>query len=74
MRFSRICTSFKSHYRKIGRMALVTDSKLLEELPRIAGHLVHGEVKHFSESEYEAALSWLKAGALVRPRSPAGVV
>ncbi|MEO8779398.1 MAG: STAS/SEC14 domain-containing protein [Rhodanobacter sp.] len=51
----------KSHYRRIGRLALVTDSKLLEDLPKIVGHLVHVQVKHFSESEYEAALSWLES-------------
>ncbi|MEO6800957.1 MAG: STAS/SEC14 domain-containing protein [Rhodanobacter sp.] len=55
----------KSHYRKIGRLAMVTDSKLLEELPRIAGHLVHVQVKHFSESQYEGALRWLKEATAI---------
>lgn len=55
----------KSHYRKIGRLAMVTDSKLLEELPKIAAHLVHVQVKHFSESQCEDALRWLKAGTPV---------
>lgn len=41
---------------------MVTDSKLLEELPKLAAHLVHVQVKHFSESQYEDALRWLKAG------------
>ena len=55
----------KSHYQKIVRLAMVTDSKLLEELPKIAAHLVHVQVKHFSESQYEGALRWLKAGTPV---------
>jgi hypothetical protein len=55
----------KSHYRKIVRLAMVTDSKLLEELPRIAAHLVHVEMKRFAESRYEDALRWLKEGTTV---------
>ncbi len=50
----------KSHHQKIVRLAMVTDSKLLGELPKIAGHLVHVQVKHFSESQHEDALRWLK--------------
>jgi len=64
----------KSHCRKIGRLALVTDSKLLEELPRIAGHLVDVQVKHFSESEYAAALCWLKARTPAVSRLTTGMV
>jgi hypothetical protein len=52
----------KSHYQKIGRLAMVTDSRLLGELPRIAAQLVHVQVKHFSGSQQEDALRWLKAG------------
>jgi hypothetical protein len=50
----------KSHHQKIVRLAMVTDSKLLGELPKIAAHLVHVQVKHFSGSQYEVALRWLK--------------
>ncbi len=57
----------KGHYQKIVRLAMVTDSKLLEELPKIAGQLVDVQVKHFSESQYENALRWLKAGTPVSP-------
>ena len=52
----------KNHYQKIVRLAMVTDSKLLEELPKIAAHLAHVQVKHFAESQYEDALRWIKAG------------
>lgn len=50
------------HHRKITRLAMVSDSRLLTELPKIANHLVHAEVKHFPESAYDDALRWLKAG------------
>ena len=50
----------ESLHQKIVRLAMVTDSKLLGELPKIAGHLVHVQVKHFSESQHEDALRWLK--------------
>ena len=58
----------KSHHRKIVRLAMVTDSKLLGELPKIAAHLVQVPVKHFSESQHEEALRWLKAGTPVSPQ------
>ena len=57
----------KSHHQKIVRLAMVTDSKLLGELPKIAAHLVHVQVKHFSESQHEDALRWLKEGTPVSP-------
>jgi hypothetical protein len=57
----------KSHRQEIARLAMVTDSKLLEELPKIAAHLVHVQVKHFSESQYEDALRWLKERPSVSP-------
>ena len=50
----------KSHHQKIVRLAMVTDSKLLGELPKIAAHLVHVQVKSFSESRLDDALRWLK--------------
>ncbi len=53
----------ESHHQKLRRLAVVSDSRLLTELPKIVGHLVHPEVKHFAESEYESALQWLREGA-----------
>ena len=46
---------------KIKRLAIVSDNGLLSALPKFAAHLVHPDVKHFGESEYEDALSWLKS-------------
>ena len=48
-----------SHHQKLQRLAVVTDSSLLAELPKFAAHLVQTEVKHFPESAYEDALRWL---------------
>lgn len=52
----------ENYHQKIKRLAIVSDNGLLTALPKFAAHLVHPEVKHFSESEYEDALSWLKGG------------
>ncbi|MEQ8667628.1 MAG: STAS/SEC14 domain-containing protein [Pirellulales bacterium] len=48
----------ESHHKKVKKLAVVSDSGLLMELPKLAGHLMHPEVKHFSESAYEDALQW----------------
>lgn len=53
----------ESHHRKIKRLAVVSDSRLLTEVPKIAAHLVHVEVKHFPESAYEDAWRWLREAA-----------
>ena len=50
----------ESYHQRITKLAVVSDSGLLAELPKIAAHLVHPEVKHFSESAYEDALRWLR--------------
>jgi hypothetical protein len=53
----------ESYHQQIKRLAAVNDSGLLAELPKFVAHLLHPEVKHFSESEYEDALSWLREAA-----------
>jgi hypothetical protein len=54
----------ESYHRKIKKLAVVSDNGLLAELPRIVAQLVHPDVKHFSESEYGDALSWLREAAI----------
>ncbi len=49
----------ESHHDKIKRLAVVSDSRLLAEMPQLVAHFVHPEVKHFPESGYEDALQWL---------------
>ena len=51
----------EKYHQKIKRLAIVSDNGLLTALPKFAAHLVHPDVKHFSESEYEEALTWVKA-------------
>ena len=53
----------ESHHQKIHRLAVVSDSSLLTEIPKIAAHLVRAEVKQFPESAYEDALRWLRDAA-----------
>ena len=53
-----------SHHQKLQRLAVVSDSSLLAELPKFAAHLVQTEVKHFPESAYEDALEWLGSKTL----------
>jgi len=49
----------KNHHRVIKKVALVTDAKVGEIFPSIAGHFVKAEVKHFDYDEYEAAVEWV---------------
>ena len=51
----------KDYHQKIKRLAIVSDNGLLAALPDFAAHLLHPDVNHFSESEYEDALSWLRS-------------
>ena len=53
--------TFIEHLQKVQKLAIVSDNLILTEVPRIFAHLVHAEIKHFPESEYQAALQWLKA-------------
>lgn len=55
-------------HQNIKRLAIVSDNGLLAALPTFAAHLVHPDVKHFSEAEYERALSWLKASKSAEPQ------
>lgn len=48
----------RDHHRMIERVALVSDSRILDIAPRIARHLVAVDIRHFPEDELEAALDW----------------
>jgi hypothetical protein len=50
----------KNHHRRIQRVAAVTDSGFLSILPRIAGHFVRAEIRHFDRREKTQALDWLE--------------
>ena len=50
----------RDHHRKIEKVAVVSDSSFLSVAPRSAGHFVQAELRHFPESQGEAALAWLR--------------
>jgi hypothetical protein len=54
----------REHHKKIERIALVTDSPLGTVAPALAKHFVSAQIKHFSYSEFEGALHWLKSNDL----------
>jgi hypothetical protein len=51
----------RDHHRKVRRIAVVTDSKLLTVAPNIAKHFVSAEVKTFDAGRREAALAWIQS-------------
>jgi hypothetical protein len=51
----------ESHHQKIQRLAVVSDNRWLTELPKIATHIVHPKVEHFSEAQYDKAMHWLES-------------
>lgn len=52
----------KDHHEKIKKVAAVTDHGFLALLPRVAGHFVDADVRHFPLAEKEDALAWLGGG------------
>jgi hypothetical protein len=50
----------KNHHQKVQKIAVVSDSSLLTFAPKIASHFVQADVKHFSRSQREDALQWLR--------------
>lgn len=49
----------RDHQRRVRRIAVVTDSKVLTIAPKIAGHFVSAEVKVFEAGGHDAALAWI---------------
>ena len=52
----------RSHESHVRRVAVVTDSALLELLPALARHFVQAEVRSFSFIQRDAAWAWLVSG------------
>jgi hypothetical protein len=50
------------HHRQIERIAVVSDSRWLKMLPRIATHVVKPDIRHFAAVEKTRALAWLETG------------
>ena len=62
--FAALITHLKfvrDHQQHIEKVAAVTDSGFLSVLPSIADHFVHAEVRHFSYTDKQDALSWLRS-------------
>lgn len=49
----------REHHDKVRRVALVTSSRFLSALPRIAGRFTDAEVRRFELDDYERALAWV---------------
>jgi hypothetical protein len=52
----------RDHHRKIEKIAAVSDSEFLAIAPRIASHFVQAKIAHFSHSQRDEALAWLRGG------------
>lgn len=51
----------RDHHREIGRIALVTDSKIADVAQSLGKHFIKATVKHFSYKEIESAIHWVSA-------------
>jgi len=50
----------RDHHKHIRKLAIVSDSKVLTVMPKIAGHFVSAEVRHFDSGDRDAAEAWLE--------------
>lgn len=51
-----------SYHRSIERVAVVTESRFMRIVPRLAGYFVHPTIRVFAFEETEKALGWLEKG------------
>ncbi|MDQ6982369.1 MAG: STAS/SEC14 domain-containing protein [Mariprofundus sp.] len=51
----------RDHHRHIKKLAVVSDSAVLNIFPHISAHFISAELKHFHFNEYSDALTWLQA-------------
>jgi len=49
----------KEHHRSIGKVALVTDSRLVGLMPKLADHFIDAEMSVFPYSQLDAAREWV---------------
>lgn len=52
----------REHHRNIRRVAVVSDSAILQFAPKIAAHFVSAEISQFPFDAEEEALAWLREG------------
>jgi hypothetical protein len=53
----------RDHHKRIGKVAVVTDSHLGDVAEHLASHFVSAEIKHFPAGQTEAAREWILKGA-----------
>jgi hypothetical protein len=53
----------RDHEKRIGKVAVVTDSALGNVAEHLASHFVSAEIRHFSAGEIEAARHWIIGSA-----------
>jgi stage II sporulation SpoAA-like protein len=53
----------RDHHKRIGKVAVVTDSVLGNVAEHLASHFVSAEIRHFSAGELEAARQWILGSA-----------
>lgn len=51
----------RDHHARIRRVAVVSDSPVLELLPALMSHFVQADVRRFPFDQRDAAFDWLKA-------------
>lgn len=50
----------RNHHQKIEKLALVTDSRIINAAEVLIKHFISAKVKRFSYADYIVALAWLK--------------
>ena len=49
----------RDHHKFIGKVAVVTDSKLADVAERLGTHFIAAEIRHFPAGQAEAAKQWI---------------
>ena len=49
----------RNHHRKIGKVAVVTDSKVADVAESLGKHFIKATIKHFTFEELELAKTWI---------------
>lgn len=60
----------RDHHRDIPRVAIVSDSRFLTALPKLARHFIGAEFRHFDAGDSGAALEWAAQG---KPQPPSAL-
>lgn len=49
----------RDHHKIVAKIALVSDSRILDVAPGLAQHFLFAEIRHFPDADLEAALGWV---------------